>query len=34
VTFYQQYGFRLVSEAPITGSDAHVYTMLWEPAEA
>jgi ribosomal protein S18 acetylase RimI-like enzyme len=34
VPFYQQYGFRQVSETTISGSDVHVYAMLWEPGEA
>jgi len=31
--FYGQFGFRQVSETPITGSDVSVYPMLWEPDE-
>ena len=34
VPFYQQYGFRQVSETPIAGSDVRGYAMLWEPDEA
>ena len=33
VPFYGQFGFRQVSETPITGSDVSVYPMLWEPDE-
>jgi ribosomal protein S18 acetylase RimI-like enzyme len=33
MSFYQQYGFRLVSESPIAGSVARVYAMLWAPDE-
>jgi GNAT superfamily N-acetyltransferase len=32
--FYIQFGFRLVSEAPIAGSDVRLYAMLWKPDEA
>jgi ribosomal protein S18 acetylase RimI-like enzyme len=31
--FYGQFGFRQVSETPITGSDVSVYAMLWKPDE-
>jgi predicted GNAT family N-acyltransferase len=31
VSFYQQFGFRQVSEALIVGTDVRVYAMLWEP---
>jgi len=31
IPFYQQHGFRQVSDATIAGSDVHVYAMLWEP---
>jgi GNAT superfamily N-acetyltransferase len=33
VPFYGKFGFRQVSETPITGSDVRVYPMLWEPDE-
>ena len=33
VAFYKRYGFRQVSEAVITGSDVHMYAMLWQPEE-
>jgi len=31
--FYGQFGFRQVSETPITGTDVSVYAMLWKPDE-
>jgi hypothetical protein len=34
VAFYRRYGFRQAREAVISGSDVHVYAMLWEPVEA
>jgi GNAT superfamily N-acetyltransferase len=34
VPFYGKFGFRQVSESPITGSDVRIYAMLWEPDEA
>ncbi len=34
VPFYQQHSFRQVSETQISGSDVHVYAMLWEPDKA
>jgi hypothetical protein len=30
VPFYQQHGFRQVNETQISGSDVHVYAMLWK----
>jgi ribosomal protein S18 acetylase RimI-like enzyme len=33
VLFYQRYGFRLVSETMIAGSDVSISAMLWEPDE-
>jgi hypothetical protein len=31
VPFYQRHSFRQVNETIISGSDVHVYAMLWEP---
>lgn len=30
--FYQRHGFRLRSDAMISGSNVHVYALLWEPS--
>jgi len=34
VSFYQQFGFRQVSETLVASSDVRIYAMLWEPDEA
>ena len=31
VSFYQQFGFRQMSEAMIAGTDVRVYALLWKP---
>jgi ribosomal protein S18 acetylase RimI-like enzyme len=31
VSFYQQFGFRQVSETLVAGTDVRAYAMLWEP---